>query len=669
MASILYSMFKGTNNENKHIYCKPYSEATEGSSAVYRSKNQFEQLKLVPDDECTTMQDIFLRACRLYSHKSFLGTIDASHKHYNWKNFKEIKQLAEYLGSNVNQKKLFTHVNDFENINMDLIGVFSKNREEWLVLEYSNFLYRKTMVPLYDTLGPESITYILDQTGIETVFSAVEGVDALLKSKDICKLKNIVLFDEIPEEKREKLTQRGLTLYNYKDLIAPTQVDEYAKCLPEDVITFSYTSGTTGFPKGAMITNKNLVSVVAIAKEEDFQTGDIYLSYLPLPHILERIAVSCMLYLGIQIGFYRGDTRQLKDDLELLKPTIFASVPRVYNRFYDMIKAKFNQTKGIQGWLLAKGLAAKLQNSKNGQYTHMLYDKLIFNKVKQALGGNVRIAVVGGAPISGEVLTFMRACLSVPILEGYGQTESTGAAFSTHAADGTTGHIGGCRGHMEYKLVDIPEMGYTSKDTDKDGKPTPRGEICVRGYGVFAGYYKQKDKTEEIIDADGWLHSGDVGRIDHERGCLTIIDRKKNIFKLAQGEYIAPDKIENIYLRAAGVEEVFVYGDSLQSTLVSIVVPSKDFLKKYAESKGLEFNVQQLCENKELIKTILDGMVKLGKAEGLFSFEQVKSLHLFPESFQTIDCMTNTLKIKRKECRDYFRDTIDKLYAEQGPAQ
>lgn len=158
--------------------------------------------------------------------------------------------------------------------------------------------------------------------------------------------------------------------------------------------------------------------------------------------------------------------------------------------------------------------------------------------------------------------------------------------------------------------------------------------------------------------------------LNPERGNLTIIDRKKNIFKIAQGEYIAPDKIENVYLRAPGVEEVFVYGDSLKATLVAVVVPNKEYVQKYATQKGLDSSdFVALCKNQELTKTILAGMNQLGKHEGLFSFEQAKSLLLFHESFLNINCLTNTLKIKRKECRDYFRADIDKLYAEQPPVQ
>lgn len=303
---------------------------------------------------------------------------------------------------------------------MNLIGVFAKNRTEWLELEYANFLYRKTMVPLYDTLGPESISFILKQTEISTIFCSIEGVESLLKLKDLVKLKNIILFDPLSTEKRDQLISKKLQIFEFSDLLKETKIDEYVKVLPSDIVTFSYTSGTTGDPKGAMITHKNLLAVIAIAKEENLLPSDVYLSYLPLPHILERIAVSTFLYSGSSIGFYSGDIKAVKEDLALLKPTVFASVPRVYNRFYDIINSKLSETTGIMAWVIKKALATKIENSKKGIYTHFMWDKLIFNKIKSALGGNVRFAVVGGAPISGEVLTFMRAALCIPILEGYG---------------------------------------------------------------------------------------------------------------------------------------------------------------------------------------------------------------------------------------------------------
>lgn len=187
---------------------------------------------------------------------------------------------------------------------------------------------------------------------------------------------------------------------------------------------------------------------------------------------------------------------------------------------------------------------------------------MVFNKTKAALGGRVKICATGGAPISADVLQLLKVTLCVPIQEGYGSTESTGASFSTSIYDPEVGHVGGIKPNMEFKLEDIPDMSYLSTDKDENGNPTPRGEICIRGHSIFKGYYKLPEKTAESIDSEGWLHTGDVGLLK-PNGSLKIIDRKKNLFKLAQGEYIAPEKIENIYVTSPYADEVFIYGDTL----------------------------------------------------------------------------------------------------------
>jgi len=274
---------------------------------------------------------------------------------------------------------------------------------------------------------------------------------------------------------------------------------------------------------------------------------DVYLSYLPLPHVLERIIVYATIGAGAQIAIYGGDVMKLKDDLALVRPTVFCSVPRLYNRFYDVMKSGFKKLTGVKKILANRAIVSKEHYLKNGcHYNHPVYDRLVFNKTKNAFGGRVKFMMTGSAPISSEVIEFLRIACCCPILEGYGQTESTGASFATAVNDPTSGHVGGPMANVEYKLVDLAEMKYTSDDKDDNGNPMPRGEICIRGPGVFLGYFKDTEKTTEAIDKDGWLHTGDVGQI-MSNGALKIIDRKKNIFKLAQGEYIAPEKVEGIY--------------------------------------------------------------------------------------------------------------------------
>jgi len=285
-------------------------------------------------------------------------------------------------------------------------------------------------------------------------------------------------------------------------------------------------------------------------------------------------------------------------------------------------------------------------------------------KTKQAVGGRVRYMLTGSAPISPQVLDFLKVAICCPIFEGYGSTESTAASFLTNVNDGESGHVGGPLSCLEFKVTDVPEMKYTALDKGIDGELLPRGEICMRGYSIFKGYYKDPEKTAEAIDSDGWLHTGDIGQIN-QNGSLKIIDRKKNIFKLAIGEYIASEKIENIYLRCKYVAEIFIYGDSLQHYLVGFIVPHKKEIEELATTLGVTGSFEELCKNKQIVDKVLEEMNKIGKNEGkLFSFELAKKIILEPSPFATKDLMTPSFKLKRHEAKIVYKKDIDYLYSQ-----
>lgn len=251
-------------------------------------------------------------------------------------------------------------------------------------------------------------------------------------------------------------------------------------------------------------------------------------------------------------------------------------MPRLYNKIYGTIKARFAEATGCKKWLLDKGLASKTAAAEQAVYTSGCYDKLIFSKIKALLGGRVRCMVTGSAPIDVTVLDFLKITFCVPVLEGYGLTESSAGSCLTRMNDPIAGHVGGPIPSLRLRLKDVPEMSYFSTD-----KPYPRGELCMKGPSIFSGYYLRPDKTAEAFDKKGWFMTGDVVQV-FENGSIKIIDRSKNIFKLSQGEYIAPEKLENIFVLSPFVEQSFVYGDSLKNCVVAIVVPDAKEREKFA---------------------------------------------------------------------------------------
>lgn len=668
------------------VYSVPINTefSVKGESQTYRSPgSRVELLSVIPEaPDVKTCQDVFLHAVNKYGSKPFVGTREVlpggALGRFKYKSYNQLRDITKLIGSGIINLDLAPTVNEFQDLKLNFIAIYSKNREEFLTLDLACSLYGLTSIPIYDTLGPEAVDFIFEQTKLTTIFCSGNFIGSLTKDTaagKTARLKNLVSFDAFTEEQSQKAKEAGLTLYNWADVLkaGESNPQDFVKITPDTIYTFSYTSGTTGTPKAAMLSHGNIVSVVASVTVLDvnINSKDIHLSYLPMAHVMERLFVNVLLYYGCAIGFYSGDTQKIKDDLQELKPTLFLSVPRLFNRFHDLMKDGINKLTGIKKTLADKAIATKLKNLKSyGQYTHSVYDALVFNKTKMAVGGSVRIMVTGSAPISVQVIDFLKIAICCPVLEAYGQTESSAASFATRIIDGQSGHVGGPLRCLEFKVVDVPEMNYTSKDKDSQGEPLPRGEICMRGPSIFKGYYKQLEKTAEAIDQDGWLHSGDIGQI-HQNGSLKIIDRKKNIFKLAIGEYIASEKIENIYMRHKYVAEVFLYGDSLQHYLIAVIVPHKHEILKLGEALKIEGSFEELCKNKQIVDKVLKDINELGKAEKLLSFELAKKLVLEPVSFVTQNLMTPSFKLMRHDAKKVYQKDIDFLYStpleEGGP--
>ncbi|KAM5173665.1 long-chain-fatty-acid--CoA ligase 1 isoform 2-T5 [Callospermophilus lateralis] len=634
-------------------------------------------------DDVRTLYEGFQRGIQVSNNGPCLGSRKPDQP-YEWLSYKQVAEMSECIGSALIHKGFKPSPDQF-------IGIFAQNRPEWVIIEQGCFTYSMVVVPLYDTLGSEAITYIVNKAELSLVFAdkpdkaklLLEGVENKLTPG----LKIIVLMDTFGSDLVERGKKCGVEVISMKAMedLGRANKRKPKPPAPEDLAVICFTSGTTGNPKGAMITHQNvvcdcsafvkvtenavtpstddiLISFLPLAhmfervveKVLALNTSDTHISFLPLAHMYERLMECVMLCHGAKIGFFQGDIRLLMDDLKVLQPTIFPVVPRLLNRMFDRIFAQANTT--LKRWLLDFASKRKEAELRSGIIrNNSLWDKLIFHKIQSSLGGKVRLMVTGAAPVSATVLTFLRAALGCQFYEGYGQTECTAGCSLSVPGDWTAGHVGAPMPCNFIKLVDVEEMNYLAAKGE--------GEVCVKGPNVFKGYLKDPAKTAEALDKDGWLHTGDIGKW-LPNGTLKIIDRKKHIFKLAQGEYIAPEKIENVYLRSEPVAQVFVHGESLQAFLIAIVVPDVEILCSWARKKGFDGTFEELCRNKDVKKAILDDMVRLGKDSGLKPFEQVKGIALHPELF-SIDngLLTPTMKAKRPELRNYFRSQIDELYA------
>ncbi|CAB1328263.1 unnamed protein product [Coregonus sp. 'balchen'] len=621
------------------------SVAMAGDGYVRRSilNNSDEHMTYYYSD-ARTMYEVFLRGLRVSNDGPCLGSRKPNQP-YEWLSYREVADKAECIGSALLQRG-HSPTGDKH------IGIFAQNRSEWTISELACYTYSLVCVPLYDTLGLEAIEYIVDQAAISTVICDLADKARLILDCVSGKehtLKTIVLMEAFDEELAVGKT-------HHQQPLPPS---------PEDLALICFTSGTTGNPKGGMLTHGNviancaafikitesilklspkdvLISFLPLAHmfERVFEVmqcltcvclpqvhcmlnlHDIHMSYLPLAHMFERVVEGVILVHGARIGYFQGDIRLLMDDLKTLQPTVFPVVPRLLNRMFDKIFGQANTP--LKRWLLVFASRRKHAEMMNGVVRKdSLWDKLVFQKVQ--------------------------------FYEGYGQTECTAGCTMSMPGDWTAGHVGAPLPCNYVKLVDVTEMNYFAANGE--------GEVCVKGPNVFKGYLNDPEKTKEALDQDGWLHTGDIGKW-LPNGILKIVDRKKHIFKLAQGEYIAPEKVENIYIRSNPVAQIFVHGDSLQACLVGIVVPDPDFLPGWAKKKGIEGSYLEMCASKELKNAILEDILRLGKEGGLKSFEQVRDILLHTEMFSVQNgLLTPTLKAKRTELRSHFREQIDLLYA------
>uniref|UniRef100_A0A4W6G786 Long-chain-fatty-acid--CoA ligase n=1 Tax=Lates calcarifer TaxID=8187 RepID=A0A4W6G786_LATCA len=603
-------------------------------------------------DDGRTLYEFFLRGARVSNNGPCLGSRKPKQP-YEWMSYREVMERTENLGS------AFLHKGHSKTTDPH-IGIFSQNRPEWTISELACYTYSLVSVPLYDTLGTEAIAYIIDKASISTIIcDVVDKVNLVLDCvKDKThSVKTIVLMETPSAELVSRGQQAGIHIFSLQEMEVSRRLFLSFPPQPEDMAVICFTSGTTGNPKGAMLTHGNIVSnCSAFIKMTETTSDDVMLSFLPLAHMFERVVEGVMLVHGARIGFFQGDIRRLPDDLNTLKPTVFPVVPRLLNRMYDKIFGQANTS--LKRWLLGFAYRRKEAEMMKGIVRRdSIWDRLIFRKVQASLGGCVRLMVTGAAPISPTVLTFLRAAIGCQFYEGYGQTECTAGCTMTMPGDWSAGHVGAPLPCNSVKLVDVPEMNYLAVNGE--------GEVCVKGTNVFLGYLKDPEKTAETIDEDGWVHTGDIGKW-LPNGTLKIVDRKKHIFKLAQGEYIAPEKIENVYIRSDAVAQVFVHGDSLQACLVAVVVPDPDFLSGWTKrTLGLEGSYQELCGRKEVKAAILEDMLRLGKDGGLKSFEQVKAIYIHTELFSIENgLLTPTMKAKRNELRQHFKPQIEELYAE-----
>lgn len=519
------------------------------------------------------------------------------------------------------------------------IAIMSHNRPEWNIADYAIMQLGAYQIPLYPTLAEKDIAFIIKDAEVSVIF--VDSQELYQKLKTVCNSLpgqiDVYTFDQTEGAPNWlELIEMGklntVDLESYRSVIKP-----------DDILTLIYTSGTTGTPKGVMLTHDNLVQNFknsAVLLPDGLEKG---LSFLPLSHIFERMIAYLYVYCGVAI-YYAESIDTIVADIQSVKPQAFSTVPRLLEKVYDKIMEKGKDLRGIKRgiffWSVA--LAEKFERSHGWWYKLRLgiARKLVFKKWQEALGGNIKVIISGGAALNPRLARIFWAA-GLPVFEGYGLTETSPVITVNHFGASKFGTVGPAIAGVEIKIAND-------------------GEILARGHNIMKGYYNNPEQTAAVIDAEGWMHTGDIGEIIENR-FLKVTDRKKEIFKTAGGKYIAPQILENKYKESPLIEQIMVLGENRKFP-AALIVPNFAALKKWCQVKEIPYttNSEMIKENRIIEK--YEQIIRVAGNE-FGKWEQVKRFALLPHEFNIANGeLTPKLSLKRKVILEKNIDVIEKIY-------
>ncbi|KAI6244905.1 Long-chain-fatty-acid--CoA ligase 1 [Erysiphe necator] len=675
----------------------PNYKAVEGETIPRRNPRCIDKLIDRPDEGIETMFDVLKRAAEKFGNAKALGTRRLIKTHHE---VKKIKKIEDGIEKEVDKKWTYFEMSGYEYISFydfeqmalelgagfrkiglqkdDRVHIFAATSANWLGTAHGAISQSMPIVTTYDTLGEEGLSHSLKATKAKAIFLDPHLLPILINPlKEVDVDIRYVIWNsqnEVEQKNIDKLKQarEDILIISLEELrqlgkenpVAPVRPS------PEDLCCIMYTSGSTGPPKGVPIKHKAVVASIAgvsFIVDPYVTEGDKVLTYLPLAHILEFVFENAALYWGTTLGY--GNPKTLSDismrnchgDIRELKPNILIGVPAVWENIKKGILNKINASNLLVKSLFYTSLWLKniiLQNDLPGL---KILDAIVFNKIRQATGGNLRLCLNGGGPISKDTQWFISMALT-PLINGYGLTETTAMGAVMDPREWNVDSLGSLPGSIEIKLVDYSEAGYFATN-----RPNPQGEIWIRGTPVMEGYYLDEEETKKTITPDGWFKTGDIGEWV-ENGHLKIIDRKKNLVKTLNGEYIALEKLESIYRAANVVANICVYADPNRTKPVAIIVPGEPALKKLANSNNVDgVGLEDLSRNKEVQDFVLKQLQKVGRDGGLKGIEIIEGIVIADEEWTPSNGLTTSAqKLNRRAILEKYKKEIEAAYSRNG---
>ncbi|MBQ7529117.1 long-chain fatty acid--CoA ligase [bacterium] len=599
----------------------------------------------------TTLIDIFNDSVKKYGDRPDLGTCDDG-KNYTFKTYKEVNEEVYQFASALLECGLNAG---------DRVVNFSVNSPQWPVIDFGSVFIGAIHVPMYPTLSCEEMTYIVDDCEARVIVaSSKEQITKVIdsfKSGNLQSIEHFVVIENFDFSAVEDLPEKVQT-WQWQDFLHLGQeklernrdnIEERSLSIrTDDICSLVYTSGTTGKPKGAMLMHGNFASqAVTLSEIVAVSCEDVEMCFLPLSHVFERVIYYTVTYVGACVGYARS-IKYLTADLRILRPTFVPSVPRLFEKMFAKIIS--NSSSGLKKKVFERAIQigrTYREAKRDGKVSfwlktqYFMYEKLVFAKIKQAVGGRIRHFISGGAPSRVDVINFFLDS-GLSILEGYGLTETSPVLCLNRPDKVYPGTVGEAIAGVTLKIA-------------------PDGELCVKGPNVMRGYFKRPEDTAAVFDEEGYFHTGDICEFDEKTNCYSITDRKKEILVLSNGKNVAPALLENAIKSSEWIEQVVIVGNN-RSFVGAVVVPNFSKVEDWAKGNGIDpADREALISNVKLEHFLLDEIHKV--CVDFSSYEQVRRLVILPRELSAAEGeITPTLKVKRRIVNAHFEDLIESMY-------